>query len=228
MAPFEELPGQTNGDDNASALMPPPASPQAASAEMNPLSRSQSSMVGARRRPVRYTRRNAMTEGSVEAMDCFIAAMGHTEIEPAMLGRTKTITSSADMNENPRLGKRRKSSEGSINLRLRKAAAYDVGSGSDSDDAMAVHSDGEEPGSFSGCGRPPSTPSFSGCGRPGDPLEGGGEALRTLQGFATSARASSVEMNESTRVGRGGRASPSRELSPGSEWVPTVDGVRVA
>jgi len=182
MALFEELdtnPAQTTGDDYASAFVPPPASPQAASAEMNPLSRSQSSMEGARRRPVRYMRRNAMTEGSVEAMDCFTAAMGHTEIGPAMFGRTNTISSSVEMNETTRLGKRRKSSEGSINSRLRKTAAYDLGAGSDSYDAMAVHSDGEEPGSVSGCGRPPSNPqgfATSACASPSCELSTGSDA----------------------------------------------------
>jgi hypothetical protein len=149
MAPFEEpaahLEQTIQGAGHESILMPPPRS-ASQTMETNLLSRSQSSE-GARRRPRRYMRRNAMTEGSVEAMDCVMAAMEHTEI--GRISSTKEPTS---------LGKRRPGSPSSIDSRHNKTATFHKGTGSDNDEAITVHSDGEEPGSFSGSGRPPSTP----------------------------------------------------------------------
>lgn len=88
-----------------------------------------------------------MTEGSVEAMDCVIAAMGHTELEPEMHG-TKEPPASLEPASLPPLssylpsllGKRRSSSTGSINARHTKTATYGKGTCPDSDEAITVHS----------------------------------------------------------------------------------------
>ncbi|KAJ1477716.1 hypothetical protein T484DRAFT_1749922 [Baffinella frigidus] len=87
---------------------------------------------GTPRKLVRYRRRNAVTENAVEAMACMIAAMGHTEIEPASLGKRRAGATTWG----PRL----------IRGRMGQGAGYH------SDEAITVHGDGEEPGS------PPSVP----------------------------------------------------------------------
>ncbi|KAJ1470167.1 hypothetical protein T484DRAFT_1918073 [Baffinella frigidus] len=129
-APIDELTSHpAKLIEGAETLMPAPATPQPTAAEMNHLSRSQSSLEGARRRPVRYRRRNAMAEGSADAFDCVIAAMQHTELEPEMYGR---IESRMEPGQAPSwasasLGKRRAGSGLSTTSQQHKTATYGNG-----------------------------------------------------------------------------------------------------
>ncbi|KAJ1466743.1 hypothetical protein T484DRAFT_1922093 [Baffinella frigidus] len=131
MAPSEE-PATIPGAGHASVIMPfsPPASP---------------SVERARKKLVRYRRRNAMKEGSVEAIACLVAAMEYTEVDPRMAQFRMSATHPDGGEGNPRLGKR--GSAESIDSRDNKTATRGNGAGCRSDEAITVHGDGAEPGS---------------------------------------------------------------------------------